>query len=78
MRRCDAGFAADLQAGFGRDCNARSERYDKPGKAPQMAAATIMKISGGDFTVNAMALSLNEDRAGCDGSVNVRPTSKPK
>jgi tRNA nucleotidyltransferase/poly(A) polymerase len=44
---------------------ARSERYDKPGKAPQMAAATIIEdLRRRDFTVNAMALSLNEGSRG--------------
>src|SRR5450631_2066060 len=44
---------------------ARSERYDKPGKAPQMAPATIHEdLRRRDFTVNAMALSLNEGSRG--------------
>ena len=44
---------------------ARSERYDKPGKAPQMAPATIIDdLRRRDFTVNAMALSLNEGSRG--------------
>ena len=44
---------------------ARSERYDKPGKPPQMAAATIIEdLRRRDFTVNAMALSLNEGSRG--------------
>ena len=44
---------------------ARSERYDKPGKAPQMAPATIIEdLRRRDFTVNAMALSLNEGSRG--------------
>src|SRR5205823_1101854 len=38
---------------------ARSERYEKPGK-PQIAPATIVEdLRRCDFTVNAMALSLN-------------------
>jgi tRNA nucleotidyltransferase/poly(A) polymerase len=44
---------------------ARSERYDKPGKGPQMAPATIIEdLRRRDFTVNAMALSLNEGSRG--------------
>src|SRR4030081_1368006 len=44
---------------------ARSEHYDKPGKAPQMAPATIIDdLRRRDFTVNAMALSLNEGSYG--------------
>ncbi|MGO9865688.1 MAG: CCA tRNA nucleotidyltransferase [Terriglobales bacterium] len=44
---------------------ARSERYEKPGKAPLMAPATIIEdLQRRDFTVNAMALSLNEGSRG--------------
>jgi tRNA nucleotidyltransferase (CCA-adding enzyme) len=44
---------------------ARSEHYDKPGKAPQMAPATIIEdLRHRDFTINAMALSLNEGSRG--------------
>src|ERR1700689_1891342 len=44
---------------------ARSERYDKPGKAPVLAPATIIEdLRRRDFTVNAMALSLNEGSRG--------------
>ncbi len=44
---------------------ARSERYEKPGKAPQIAPATIIEdLHRRDFTVNAMALSLNEGSRG--------------
>src|SRR6266446_5515653 len=44
---------------------ARSEHYDKPGKAPQIAPATIIDdLRRRDFTVNAMALSLNEGSRG--------------
>jgi tRNA nucleotidyltransferase (CCA-adding enzyme) len=44
---------------------ARSERYDKPGKPPQMAPSTIIEdLRRRDFTVNAMALSLNEGSRG--------------
>src|ERR1700693_3960863 len=44
---------------------ARSEHYDKPGKAPQMAPATIIDdLRRRDFTANAMALSLNEGTRG--------------
>jgi tRNA nucleotidyltransferase (CCA-adding enzyme) len=44
---------------------ARSERYDKPGKAPQIAPATISEdLRRRDFTVNAMALSMNEGSRG--------------
>ncbi len=44
---------------------ARSERYDKPGKAPMIAPATIIEdLRRRDFTINAMALSLNEGSRG--------------
>ena len=44
---------------------ARSERYDKPGKPPQIAPSTIIEdLRRRDFTVNAMALSLNEGSRG--------------
>ena len=44
---------------------ARSERYDKPGKPPVLAPATIIEdLRRRDFTVNAMALSLNEGSRG--------------
>src|ERR1700690_3786817 len=44
---------------------ARSETYDKPGKPPQMAPATIIEdLRRRDFTVNAMAISLNEGSRG--------------
>ena len=44
---------------------ARSEHYDKPGKPPTMAPATIIEdLRRRDFTVNAMALSLNEGSRG--------------
>jgi tRNA nucleotidyltransferase (CCA-adding enzyme) len=44
---------------------ARSERYDKPGKPPTLAPATIIEdLRRRDFTVNAMALSLNEGSRG--------------
>jgi tRNA nucleotidyltransferase/poly(A) polymerase len=44
---------------------ARSERYEKPGKAPQITPATIIEdLRRRDFTVNAMALSLNEGSRG--------------
>src|SRR6202795_622892 len=44
---------------------ARSEHYDKPGNAPQMAPATIIEdLRRRDFTINAMALSLNEGSRG--------------
>ncbi len=44
---------------------ARSERYEKPGKAPQIVPATIIEdLRRRDFTVNAMALSLNEGSRG--------------
>src|SRR5208282_1038404 len=42
---------------------ARSEHYDKPGKAPQMAPATIIEdLRRRDFTVNAMAKIFNDGR----------------
>ncbi|MBZ5665367.1 MAG: CCA tRNA nucleotidyltransferase, partial [Acidobacteriia bacterium] len=44
---------------------ARSERYEKQGKPPLMAPATIIEdLRRRDFTVNAMALSLNEGSRG--------------
>src|ERR671934_1016475 len=44
---------------------ARSERYEKPGKLPQIAPATIAEdLRRRDFTVNAMALSLNPGSRG--------------
>ncbi len=44
---------------------ARSESYEKSGKAPVIAAATIIEdLRRRDFTVNAMALSLNEGSRG--------------
>src|SRR6202045_2674306 len=44
---------------------ARSERYDKPGKPPQIAPATIIDdLRRRDFTINAMGLSLNEGSRG--------------
>jgi tRNA nucleotidyltransferase (CCA-adding enzyme) len=44
---------------------ARSERYDKPGRPPQIAPATILDdLRRRDFTINAMGLSLNEGSRG--------------
>src|ERR1700751_1672844 len=44
---------------------ARTERYDKIGKPPVVAPATIIEdLPRRDFTVNAMALSLNEGSRG--------------
>jgi tRNA nucleotidyltransferase (CCA-adding enzyme) len=44
---------------------ARSETYDKPGRAPAIAPATIIEdLRRRDFTINAMALSLNEGSRG--------------
>src|SRR5499433_2773798 len=43
----------------------RSERYDKPGKPPEITPGTIYDDMGRrDFTVNAMALSLNPGSRG--------------
>src|SRR3954467_8266571 len=45
--------------------SARSEVYDKPGKAPEMSPATINEdVRRRDFTMNAMALSLNPGSRG--------------
>src|SRR5882757_4721576 len=44
---------------------ARSERYEKTGKPPHVLPATIIEdLRRRDFTVNAMALSLNEGSRG--------------
>jgi tRNA nucleotidyltransferase/poly(A) polymerase len=44
---------------------ARTERYEKAGKPPQVAPATIIEdLKRRDFTVNAMALSLNPGSRG--------------
>lgn len=44
---------------------ARSETYEKSGKAPEIAPSTIIEdLRRRDFTVNAMALSLNEGSRG--------------
>src|SRR5260370_40051519 len=44
---------------------ARSERYDKPGKPPQLAPATIIEdLRRREFTVNATARSLDEGSRG--------------
>src|SRR5438045_6358649 len=45
--------------------SARSERYEKTGKPPHILPATIIEdLRRRDFTVNAMALSLNEGSRG--------------
>lgn len=45
--------------------SARSEVYDKPGKPPEMTPATINEdVRRRDFTMNAMALSLNPGSRG--------------
>jgi tRNA nucleotidyltransferase (CCA-adding enzyme) len=45
--------------------NARSEKYSKPGGKPQIAAAAIHEdLMRRDFTINAMALSLNRGSRG--------------
>lgn len=44
---------------------ARNERYDKPGKPPEISQGTIIDdLRRRDFTINAMALSLNEGSRG--------------
>src|SRR5215467_12588146 len=43
----------------------RQEKYGKPGARPQVSAATIQEdLRGRDFTVNAIALSLNKASRG--------------
>jgi len=45
--------------------NARTERYSKPGGKPQIAPATIREdLARRDFTINAIALSLNRGARG--------------
>jgi tRNA nucleotidyltransferase (CCA-adding enzyme) len=45
--------------------NARTEKYSKPGGKPQLAPATIHEdLMRRDFTINAMALSLNRGSRG--------------
>src|ERR1700688_1358109 len=45
--------------------NARSEKYSKPGGKPQIGPATIHEdLMRRDFTINAMALSLNRGSRG--------------
>src|SRR5438874_9342400 len=45
--------------------SARTETYEKPGRPPEIAAATINEdVRRRDFTVNAMALSLNPGSRG--------------
>ncbi|HWE51946.1 MAG TPA: hypothetical protein VG273_19285 [Bryobacteraceae bacterium] len=45
--------------------NARTEKYSKPGGKPQIAPATIHEdLQRRDFTINAMALSLNRGSRG--------------
>ncbi|HTA43103.1 MAG TPA: hypothetical protein VK789_11690 [Bryobacteraceae bacterium] len=45
--------------------NARSEKYSKPGGKPQIAPAAIHEdLTRRDFTINAMALSLNRGSRG--------------
>ncbi len=44
---------------------ARAERYEKPGKLPEISSATIIEdLRRRDFTANAMALSLNPGSRG--------------
>ena len=44
---------------------ARSERYDKPGRPPEISSGTIIDdLRRRDFTINAMALSLNPGSRG--------------
>ena len=49
----------------GEVASARQETYDKPGKPPEIAPSTINEdVRRRDFTVNAMALSLNPGSRG--------------
>src|ERR1700741_5269920 len=56
---------------------ARTERYDKVGKPPVIAPATIIEdLRRRDFTINAMALSLNAGSRGllmdpCNGTADI-------
>ena len=44
---------------------ARSERYEKPGRSPEISSGTIIDdLRRRDFTINAMALSLNPGSRG--------------
>jgi tRNA nucleotidyltransferase/poly(A) polymerase len=64
----DLRKSAELEFPSGVRCEiamARQERYAKPGSRPQVTPATIHEdLRGRDFTINAMALSLNRASRG--------------
>jgi tRNA nucleotidyltransferase/poly(A) polymerase len=58
----DLIFPGNIRAGL---AMARQERYPKPGGRPQVTAATIHEdLRSRDFTINAIALSLNKASLG--------------
>lgn len=61
-RRVELELAGGVRASVS---NARTEKYSKPGGKPQIAPATIHEdLMRRDFTINAMALSLNRGSRG--------------
>jgi len=63
LRKCvELVFPGNVRAGLGM---ARQERFPKPGGRPQVTPATIHEdLRGRDFTINAIALSLNKASLG--------------